>query len=231
MDLDEFKRRRDELIGRMYDESVAIIPTSPEKIRNKDVHYPFRPDSDFFYLTGFSEPSSVAVFIPGREQGEFIIFCREKNKEAEIWHGKRAGLEQVREKFGADHAFPIEDIEDILPGLIENKKKIYFPMGRYQQFDNMLMKLVRQIDSQNRSGVHAPDQFLALSTILDEMRLFKNDVELKSIRKAVDISTEAHIAAMRKAFPGVFEFELEAEIISVFMKKKASLYMNNIIFT
>ena len=94
-------------------------------------------------------------------------------------------------------------------------------MGRYQQFDNMLMKLVRQIDSQNRSGVHAPDQFLALSTILDEMRLFKNDVELKSIRKAVDISTEAHIAAMRKAFPGVFEFELEAEIISVFMKNGA----------
>lgn len=218
MDLNEFKRRRDELISRMYGESVAIIPTSPEKIRNKDVFYPFRPDSDFFYLTGFSEPRSVAVFIPNRPQGEFIIFCREKNFEEELWHGKRVGLEQVRQKFGADHAFPIEDMEDILPGLMENKKKIYFPMGRYQQFDSMLMRVVKEIDSQNRSGIHAPDQFLALSTILDEMRLFKNEIELKSIRKAVDISTEAHIAAMRRACPGVFEFELEAEIISVFMR-------------
>ena len=94
-------------------------------------------------------------------------------------------------------------------------------MGRYQEFDTMLMKFVRQIDSQNRSGIHAPDQFLALSTILDEMRLFKNDVELKSIKKAIDITSEAHIAAMKKAYGGVFEFELEAEIIGVFMRNGA----------
>ena len=112
-------------------------------------------------------------------------------------------------------------ILNILPGLIETKKQIYTPMGRYQEFDNMLMKLVRQIDSQNRSGVHAPDRFLALSTILDEMRLFKNEVELKSIKKAIEITTEAHIAAMKKAYAGVFEFELEAEIMAVFMRHGA----------
>lgn len=221
MELTEFKRRREELIDRMAPESVAIIPTSPEKIRNKDVFYPFRPDSDFFYLTGFNEPHCLAVISPERPQGEFIIFCRERDKDAEIWHGKRLGLDGARECLGANHVFPIEDLEDILPGLIENKKQIYFPMGRYQEFDNMLMKFVRQIDSQNRSGIHAPDQFLALSTILDEMRLFKNDVELKSIKKAIDITREAHIAAMKKAYGGVFEFELEAEIIGVFMRNGA----------
>ncbi len=221
MELDEFKRRREELISRMAPESVAIIPTSPEKIRNKDVFYPFRPDSDLFYLTGFNEPQCLAIIIPHRSQGEFIIFCRESNKDAEIWHGRRLGLEGAREGLGADHVFPIEDLEDILPGLIENKKQIYFPMGRYQEFDNLLMKLVRQIDSQNRSGVHAPDQFLALSTILDEMRLFKNEVELKSIKKAIEITTEAHIAAMKKAYAGVYEFELEAEIMAVFMRNGA----------
>ena len=221
MELSEFKRRRKELISRMAPESVAIIPTSPEKIRNKDVLYPFRPDSDLFYLTGFNEPQCLAIIIPHRPQGEFIIFCRESNKDAEIWHGRRLGLEGAREDLGADHVFPIEDLEDILPGLIENKKQIYFPMGRYQEFDNLLMKLVRQIDSQNRSGVHAPDQFLALSTILDEMRLFKNELELKSIKKAIEITTEAHIAAMKKAYAGVYEFELEAEIMAVFMRSGA----------
>ncbi len=218
---EEFKRRRDELTSRMSNESVAIIPTSPEKIRNKDVYYPFRPDSDFFYLTGFNEPCSLAVLVPNRQQGEFIIFCRENNKEAEIWNGKRLGLEGAKEFLGADHAFPIEDLDEILPGLIENKKKIYFPMGRYQHFDNTLMKLVRQIDLQTRSGIHAPDQFLALSTILDEMRLFKTEIEIKYIKKAIEISTQAHIAAMQKARPGIFEFELEAELTSNFIKAGA----------
>ena len=145
MELTEFKRRREELINRMAPESVAIIPTSPEKIRNKDVFYPFRPDSDFFYLTGFNEPHCLAVISPERSQGEFIIFCRERDRDAEIWHGKRLGLDGAQECLGANHVFPIEDLEDILPGLIENKKQIYTPMGRYQEFDNMLMKLVRYI--------------------------------------------------------------------------------------
>ena len=123
--MEEYKTRRKVLKRMLGLDAIVILPSAPEQVRNGDVFYPYRPDSDFFYLTGFHEPDSVAVIIPEREQGEYLLFCRESNRTAEIWNGKRAGLAGACDDFGADDAFPITDLDDILPGLLENKKRIY----------------------------------------------------------------------------------------------------------
>ena len=133
-----FARRRRELIEHMGS-GVAIIPTSPERVRNRDVHYRYRPDSDFYYLTGFTEPDAVAVIVPGREHGEYILFCRERDPDKEIWDGYRAGQEGAVKSFGADDSFPIDDIDDILPGMLENRDKVFYSMGRNPEFDQHLM--------------------------------------------------------------------------------------------
>ncbi|MGI9316816.1 MAG: aminopeptidase P N-terminal domain-containing protein, partial [bacterium] len=126
-----FQRRRADLVNQIGSDDIVIIPTSTVKSRNGDVEYRFRPDSDFFYLTGFAEPQSVAVICPGREQGEYVIFCREKDPLKEMWNGRRAGLEGVVAEYGAADAFPIEDMGDILPGMMEERERVYTTVGRY----------------------------------------------------------------------------------------------------
>ena len=109
--------------------SIAIIPASGTKIRNRDVEYFYRQDSDFYYLTGFAEPQSIAVLMPGRENGEYVLFCRERDSQREIWDGARAGTINAVEAYAADDAFPISDIDDILPGFIEQCERVYYTMG------------------------------------------------------------------------------------------------------
>src|SRR5690606_31414708 len=128
MDAREFRRRRKRLMDMMGSESVAIIPTAPARIRNRDVEYPFRGDSDFLYLTGFPEPEAVAVLIPDRASGEFVLFCRERDEKMETWHGRRAGLEGACEIYGADDAFPLSDLDDIVPGLLDDRERVYYSM-------------------------------------------------------------------------------------------------------
>ena len=125
MDQKEFARRRKQLMHMMGPGSIAILPTNPEQSRNRDVDFPFRPDSDFYYLSGFSEPEAVAVLVPGREHGEYLLFCRDRDPDMEIWNGRRAGPEGAVHKFGADDAFPIGDIDDILPGLLESRERVF----------------------------------------------------------------------------------------------------------
>src|SRR5690606_26388535 len=124
--MNDFARRRRQLLRMMGENAIAIIPSAPEKIRSRDTHFPFRQDSDFWYLTGFPEPEAVAVLVPGRKAAEYILFCREKDAEKETWHGRRAGQEGAIEIHGADDAFPIDDIDDILPGLMENRTRVYY---------------------------------------------------------------------------------------------------------
>ena len=150
--------RRRRAIMDLMGEGIAIIPTAPESQRNSDVHYPFRPDSDFYYVTHFPEPQAVAVLIPGRAEGEFVLFCRESNPEQETWHGRRAGLEGACNNFDADDAFPIEDIGDILPGLIENRPKIYYNLGRYADFDKPLLSSDGEVKSKVRSVISEPEE-------------------------------------------------------------------------
>ena len=221
MSKEEFANRRSALREMLEPEAIVILPSSPEQPRNGDVLYPYRQDSDFYYLTGFPEPQAVAVMIPGRPQGEYLVFCRESDPAAETWNGKRAGLDGVCSEHGADDAFPITDIDDILPGLLENKKRIYYPMGRYKSFDQRLIHWVSQVGALGRSGIHAPDQFISSAQLVQEMRLFKSKFEIDLMRKAAEISASAHINAMKIAKPGIKEYELEAELISTFLTRGA----------
>ncbi len=213
----DFAKRRRELMDQMGG-GVAILPTAPVRTRNRDVDFPFRPDSDFYYLTHFPEPEAVAVLVPGRTHGEFILFCRDKNPEKEIWEGRRAGVDGAQETYGADDAFPIDDIDDILPGLLENREKVFCSMGRNPEFDHRLMSWVNEVRAKARNGVHAPGEFVDLDHILHEMRLIKRPEELRLMRKAARISARAHRQAMIASRPGAMEYEIEAELLYEFMK-------------
>ena len=217
MDRKIFEKRRGQVMRHMGG-GVAIIPTAPVRNRNRDVDYPYRPDSDFYYLTHFPEPDAVAVLVPGRQHGEFILFCRERNPEKEIWEGRRAGLEGARETHGADDAFPIDDIDEILPGLLENREKVFYSMGRYPSFDARLMGWVNEVRGKSRNGVHAPGEFVDLNHILHEMRLFKAPEEIRLMKRAARVSAAAHRRCMQACRPGMMEYELEAELLYEFKK-------------
>jgi Xaa-Pro aminopeptidase len=209
-------RRRD--VMQHMGSGVAIIPTAPVQIRNRDVDYQFRPDSDFFYLTHFPEPEAVLVLVPDRPQGEYILFCRERDPEKEIWDGYRAGIDGACEQYGADDAFPIDDIDEILPGLLENRDKVFCNMGRYPDFDKRLMGWVNDVRAKSRNGVHAPGEFVDLDHIVHEMRLFKRVDEVRTMRRAAKISSQAHIRAMQACKPGMYEYQVEAELLHEFRR-------------
>ena len=215
--LDIFGRRRRDIMALMGD-GVAVMPTAPVSRRNNDVDYPFRPDSDFQYLSGFPEPESVLVLVPGRTHGEYILFCRERDAEKETWHGRRAGLEGAIESFGADDAFPIEDIDDILPGLLENRPKIFSCMGRYSEFDSQLLQWFNEVKSKKRAGVNAPGELVDISHLLHEFRLIKSNHEISIMKRAARVSADAHCRAMRACKPGMMEYQIEAELEYEFLK-------------
>jgi Xaa-Pro aminopeptidase len=197
---------------------IAIVPTSPHRVRNRDTHYIYRPDSDFYYLTHFPEPEAVAVLTPGRDAGEFLLFCRERNPEKEIWDGRRAGLEGARAHYGANDAFPFEDMDEIIPGLLENREKVFYSMGRHPDFDVRLMGWVNEVRGKSRAGVHAPAEFVDLDHVLHEMRLIKRPEEVKLMKRAAKIATQAHQRAMRACRPGRMEYEIEAELLYEFRR-------------
>ena len=217
----EFARRRQTLMGHMEPNSIAILPAAMEKIRNRDVDYPYRQDSEFYYLYGFPEREAVLVLIPGRELGETLLFCRERDREREIWNGYRAGPEGACADYQADDAFPITDIDDILPGLIEGRERVYYSMGRDQQFDQRVMSWVNAIRARVRSGATPPGEFLNLDYLLHDQRLLKRAPEIKIMRAAAAISAEAHCRAMAICQPGLSEYELEATILHTFVKMGA----------
>ena len=217
----EFVKRRKQLMQMMGNSAVAILPAAPIRMRNRDVEYYYRPDSDFYYLTGFPEPEAVAVIVPGREHGEYILFCRENDSKMETWNGPRAGQDGAIADYKADDSFPIEDIDDILPGLLENKERVFYTMGTHPDFDQRLIGWVNSLRSKERAGVHTPSEFVALDHILHDMRLFKSSHEVKAMRKAAKISAKAHCRAMQMCKPGVKEYQLEAELLNNFMKEGA----------
>ena len=221
IDNKELKRRRKRLMDMIGSDSIAILPTSSVYIRNRDVEFPFRPDSDFYYLTAYPEPEAVAVLIPDRVDGEYIIFCREKDEEMETWHGRRAGLEGACDIYGADDAFPIEDMDDILPGLIEGHERIFYNMGQDQNFDHRVLNWVNQIRDKSRTGVTAPEEFISLNHFLHDMRLYKSRNEIKLMQQAARISASAHKRAMQSCKPGMHEYQVEAELMHEFMRNGA----------
>jgi len=218
MKQNEFKKRRKNLMQRIGQGNIALIASAAVQTRNRDVDFPFRQDSDFYYLTGFNEADAIAVFIPGREQGEYILFCREYDEKKALWEGAHAGLKGATDHFGADDAFPIDDLDDILPGLLENKTKVFYPMGRDFDLDHQLLDWINNLRNQSRNGITAPGELVSLEHVVHEMRLFKSASELQLMREAADVSAKGHIRAMQICKPGLYEYQIEAELVYQFMR-------------
>ena len=201
----EFTRRRRKLMDYMGDNSIAILPSNAEQIRSRDTDFRFRQHSDFHYLSGFPEPDSVIVLLPGREQGEYIMFCREKDQVMETWHGRRFGQEGAVKHFGCSDAFPIDDIDDILPGLMEGRDRIYYEFGNHSEFDNNIMSWINILRSQVKTGAHPPGELIDLSHVLHDMRLFKSPAEIKVMQQVAELSAQAHMMAMTRCKPAMMQ--------------------------
>lgn len=214
----EFKQRRKQLMRRMKKHGIALLASVPARTRNRDVEFPYRQNSDFYYLTGFNEPESVAVFAPGRKPGEFILFCREYDADKAVWTGKHAGLEGARQQFRADEAFSIDELHEVLPELLDGREAVYYPIGADAELDHQVMAAVNEVRGRARAGAKPPAEFIALDRLLHEMRLFKSAAEVAVMRKAAEISVLAHKRAMRACRPGLFEYEIEAELLHEFMR-------------
>ena len=206
------------LMGR---DCIAIVPSAPVRQRNNDVEYAYRPDSDFYYITGFAEPDAVAVLIPGRSQAEYILFVRDRDPTRETWDGHRAGPEGAIRDYGADDAFPIGDIDEILPGLLENREKVFYAMGMYAEFDQRVVGWVNGLRTQARNGRHPPQEIVALDHVLHDMRLFKSRAETDVMRESARIGCAAHVRAMRFCRPGRQEYEVMAELVHEFRRHNA----------
>ena len=217
----EYARRRKQLMRMAGPDAIVIVAAAPERVRNNDAHYPYRQDSDFHYLTGFPEPDAVLALVPGREPSETILFCRERDAERERWDGPRAGTEGAVATWGLDDAFPIDDIDDILPGLIEGRTRVYYHFGRDSELDLRIIGWVNRVRAQVRLGAKPPHEFVALSHLLHDLRLYKSRAELRLMRRSAQIAAEAHVRAMRATRPGLNEHEVEAELLHAFRKHGA----------
>jgi Xaa-Pro aminopeptidase len=224
-----YARRRKQLMRMAGDDAILVLPAALERIRSRDTHYPYRQDSDLLYLTGFPEPEAVLVLVPGRKHGEVLLFCRERDAERESWDGPRFGPEGAVEAFGLDDAYPITDLDDILPGLLEGRSRVYYHFGRDQEFDLKLIGWLNRVRAMVRQGAQPPHEFLELGHLLDELRLFKDRDEIRLMQRAADISVLAHEAAMRAARPGVHEYQLQAELERVFRQHDAEPAYSSIV--
>lgn len=225
----EFVRRRRQLMRMVGKGGIVILPAVPEKTRNSDVLYHYRPDSDFYYLTGFAEPEAVAVLIPGRVQAEYVLFVRDRDPTRETWDGRRAGPDGATRDYGADDAFPISDIDDILPGLMENCSRVYYTMGLHPEFDQRVIGWVNELKAQSRTGIQPPQEFVALDHLLHDMRLFKSRPELDAMRHSARIAVAAHERAMRFTRPGRMEYEVMAELLHEFRRHNADISYHPIV--
>jgi len=190
--LNEFKTRRHQLIKAMGD-GIAIIPTSPELIRNRDSHYPYRFDSYFYYLTGFKEPEALLVLVAG-EDSKSILFCRDKDIEREIWDGFRYGPDAAKHEFGFDQAYSFNTLDELMPKLLENQPKLFYSLGADVAWDARVTSWLNQVKAQARSGVSAPDGVVDVRKLVDEMRLYKSSYELDLMRQSAKIASRAHRA-------------------------------------
>ena len=221
MDRTEFARRRRQFMRIIGKDAIAILPAAPVRHRNGDIEYAYRQDSHFHYLSGFPEPDAVAVLCPGRPQGEYLLFVRERDAVRESWDGARAGTEGAVALYGADDAFPIADIDEILPGLLEQRSQVFYSMGTHMEFDPRLTAWVHGLRAQTRQGGGGVQEFVALNHVLDDMRLYKSRPEQVRLRRAAQIAVGAHRRAIRFAEHGRMEYEVMAEVMHEFRSHNA----------
>lgn len=212
--LEEFMRRMDQ-------KSVAIIPSAREATRSNDTQYRFRQDSDFYYLTGFEEPDSIAVIAPGRAQ-KFTLFVRPRDPEQEIWVGRRAGLEGAKSEFGADESFATADFGEKLQDVLDGAEKLYYRLGVHTDLDSQIIRRIADMRAINRRPIHPPRTIVDPATIVHEMRVLKSDDEIELMQRAADIAAEAHVEAMKAVRPGMMEYQVEALIETIFRREGAA---------
>jgi Xaa-Pro aminopeptidase len=220
MDNHRLQAQRRERLVSLIKQGVAVVRTSPERARNRDSSYPYRFDSYFYYLSGFSEPEAALVLIAGAKP-KSMLFCRDKNPEREIWDGFRYGPDQAREIFGFEEGHPISKLDELMPQLLANQPAVFCDVGSDGDWDSRVIGWINKVRAQVRSGVTAPAEICDIRVFLDDMRLVKDQHELDTMRRAADISAEAHRRAMRSTRPGLREYEVEAEIVHEFRRRGA----------
>ena len=212
----EYAKRRSQLMDIAGSGSVIIVRAAAEKIRNRDAAYPYRQDSDFLYLSGFSEPEAMMVLLPQDKGGEAIMFCRERDALREMWDGPRAGTEGAVAQYGFDEAFPISEAAQRLPDLLHDRERIYHDLGKDPEFDQNLIGWLNEFKAKTRKKFLAPDEIVALDHSLHEMRLFKSRTEITAMRKSARVAEAAHRRAMQVCRPGMNEAEIHAELLHTF---------------
>jgi Xaa-Pro aminopeptidase len=213
-------RKRRERLARAIGEGVALVPTAPERPRNRDSHYPYRFDSYFYYLTGFTEPEATLVVVGGQSP-RTLLFCRERNEEREIWDGFRHGPDAARERFGFDEAHPAAALDEVLARLLENQPALHYPIGADAEWDARAIRWLNAVRARTRAGVAAPERVQDVRAVLDDMRLLKDAHEATLMRRAGAIAAAAHRRAMQSARPGRNEYEIEAELLYEFRRNGA----------
>jgi Xaa-Pro aminopeptidase len=219
-----YRSRREALLASMRARSgggVALVPTAAEVARNRDSTFPYRHDSYFYYLTGFPEPEAVIALVADPEGDRHVLFCREKNEEREIWDGFRYGPDAAREIFGFDEAYPISELGETLPKIASDRPALFTPLGLFEPWDRRVTDLLNEVRARARTGVSAPEEIVDVRGVLDTMRLVKDEHELALMRRAGAISGAAHLRAMRATHPGMYEYQVEAELMHEFLREGA----------
>ena len=214
-------RRRRQALARSMGRGIAVVSTAPERLRNRDAHFPFRFDSYFHYLTGFPEPEAVVVVVAGEDTPKSLLFCRDKDLEREIWDGFRHGPEAARETFGFDEAHSYSKLDEMIPGLLADQPALFCDVGENSEWDARIIGWLNAVRAQVRTGISAPGEIRDVRRLLDEMRLVKDQTELATMRRAASISAAAHRRAMQAARGGRFEYEIEAELLHEFRSRGA----------
>ncbi|PPD18564.1 MAG: Xaa-Pro aminopeptidase [Methylotenera sp.] len=217
--VNEFQQRRRNLLAKMGN-GIAIVPTAPEAVRNRDSHYPYRFDSYFYYLTGFTEPESVLILISG-EQNKSILFCRDKDMEREIWDGFRFGPQVAKEQFGFDEAYSINELDALMPSLMANQSQLFYSLGFDASWDKRVTNWLNKVKYLARTGVSAPSAILDVRQLVDKQRLIKTPFEIDLMRRSANIAAGAHNRAMQVTKPNKKEYEIEAEFLHEFYKNGA----------
>lgn len=212
----DYASRRQAVMACLPEGSILILPAAPVYLRNRDVEHDYRQDSDFYYLSGFPEPEALMVLVAGRPEGKFVLFCQSRDAEREIWEGRRAGQQGARQDYGADEAFPISSLDEVMPTLLKGRTCIYYGLGQHLALDQQLFGWLKQLRQDVRQGDLVPEQFCSPLPLLHDMRLRKSPAEVEVMAYAAEVSAQAHRAAMQASRPGLYEYHLEAELDYVF---------------
>ncbi len=200
------------------EDSIIILLAAPARIRNNDAHYPYRQDSDFLYLTGFREHNAMLVLIPQGKDGQCMLFCRNRDPEREMWDGAMVGLDAAVSQYGMDQAFDFSEVEKRLPGLLQDRDRVYYDLGRNPLFDQRLIGWLNELRGKTRKTFHAPEEIHSLDHMLHDMRVYKSREELSAMRRSARVAIEAHERAMKLCAPGLNEADIHAELMGTFIR-------------